>query len=268
MRTLCVMLAASSLFAFGCSVTASTEAPPASEDEVTGKAPGFRSYAKAAAWTSSCEGPALTQADLGAMLGDRTERALGRFEIVTRDFCSPWVNGTSSCGPSGETREAATGEATFAFGLAPDRIPSIAAWRFVRGPLLVHDEGVVLARRVGDHVAVQLVGDVSAVEIGTQREMDGRVTGSERLRGRLLSSDLVRDAGSVRGVVRAAMGSDGVSLEAKDIDAETVRWTSPPAPLADTSVAKRAYGRDRWTDSGSWTLQAPSRARACASPTG
>jgi hypothetical protein len=69
---------------------------------------------------------------------------------------------------------------------------------------------------------------VSAVELGTQREMDGRVTGSERLRGRLLSSDLVRDDGAVRSVLRAAVGRDGVAIGARDVDAETLRRRGRP----------------------------------------
>lgn len=244
-----------SCLAFGCSASAGADGPAATEDEIVLKTPEFRNYAQSEAWTSSCEGSSVTQADLSAMLGDRSESALGRFQIVTRDLCSPWVSGTSSCGPSGESLEASTGEARFAFGLDPNHAPSMAAWQFFRGPLLVHDGGTVLARRVGGHVVVQLVGDVSAVEIGTQREMDGRVTGSARLQGRLLSSDLVRDDGSVRGVIRMATDRDSSKIDVTDIDVETLRWTNPPTPLANLARARRVYGFERWSDSTMWSLE-------------
>ena len=253
-RSLTALLLSSCL-ALGCSASAGADGPAATEGDIVLKNPEFRNYAQSEAWTSSCEGPSVTQADLNAMLGDRSDRALGRFQVATRDLCSPWVNGTRSCGPSGESREASTGAATFAFGLNPNHVPSMAAWRFFRGPLLVHDGGTVLARRVGAHVVVQLVGDVSTVEVGTQREWDGRVTGSARLQGRLLSSDLVRDDGSVRGMIRVATDRDSSKIDVADIDVETLRWTEPPTPLANLARAKRVYGLDSWSDPSMWSLQ-------------
>lgn len=251
-----LLLTSTCCVALGCSGAPDANDGLAETESGIGlEAPRFRNYAHSPAWTSSCEGPSVTQADLGAMLGTRSERVLGRFEIVTRDLCNPWVNGARSCGPSGESREASTGDATFAFSLDPNRTPPMAAWQFLRGPLLLNDGGIVLARRVAGRVVVQLVGDVSAVQIGTERHADGRVTGSARLRGRLLSSDLARFDGSALGLVRVAIGRDGAKLDAADVDVETLRWTSPPPPLADLTIAKRAYGLERWGDSTMGSLQ-------------
>jgi hypothetical protein len=245
MRTVSALLLVSTFSMIGCSEPRE-DASAASNDQLTeSAAEQLQNYAHSAAWSSSCDGAPVTQADLSAMLGSGSERTLGRFQIAMRDTCSPWTNGARSCGPSGESREAWTGDAKFGFGLDPNHTPSMAAWQFFRGPLFVHDGGDVLARRVGDRVVVQLVGDLSSVEIGTRRESDGSVTGGATLSGRLLSSDLVRDA-SVGGVLRAAIGTAGAKLEAADIDVDRLRYTSAPAGLADLALAKEAYGSESW----------------------
>jgi len=249
-----------SLAAAGCAATTGqgSEASDDSDLEATTstiKPVAPRSYTNAPGWSSSCEDAPVTQADLQSMLGTNDARVLGRFEVATRDFCSPWVNGASSCGPSGETIAAYEGKKTFAFGLDPSKNGRIASWQF-RSPLLVHDAGDVVARRAGDRVIVQLVGDLSSTEIATAQAIDGQLSGNEKLVGRLLSSDLVRDTVQ-GGVLRMAAASDAVRLDPARIDAETLRYTSPPAPVFNLARLETAYGAVRWARGPMWALSGP-----------
>lgn len=236
----------------GCSIasTDATEDEASTESAYTYRSVQRKSYTGAAAWSAACEGAPITQADLEAMLGDRQSRVLGRFEIALRDRCNPWVNGMSSCGPSGESIEAYRGDARFAFGLEPSEYP-FAAWRFKSGPLLIHDHGDVIARRHEGRIVVQLVGELSRTTLATRREMDGTLTGSETLRARLLSSDLVEGTAPFRAELRAAAGVTGTRLDAASIDLDTLRYTSPPLPVTEVGISRMAFGQESWGVAGS-----------------
>ncbi len=238
-------LLASSLL-LGCTVDSADGNPVGDDDALTSAPPVHKSYAGATGWTAVCAGPSLTQADLGSMLGKASSKSLGRFQIVARDVCSPWVNGGHTCGPSGETLESSNGTSKFAFGLAPSSA-RFASWRFTHGPLLVRDTGDVIARRLGNRILVQLVGDASAVDIGNERALDGTVTGTTHLRGRVLSSDILRTDGMVRGSLRMAVGENGQPIGVAAIDPEVLRYTSPPQPISDLSESSTTYGTERWS---------------------
>jgi len=112
-----------------------------------------KNYSNDPGWTSSCTGPALSQAALETALGDRTAVAIGRFQVLLRDACSPWENGLSSCGPNRESDGAWTGARRFGLGIVRQVYSSL-------GSTIVPDTGDIVAYRSGKNVAVKLLGDV------------------------------------------------------------------------------------------------------------
>ncbi len=240
--------------AFACSAEPASDGGDAIEDvdsEVVARKAEPRNYADAPGWSSTCEGPSLTQSDLATMLGDRRSKVLGRFDIAYRSVCM-----NPGCDDRAYQAEPERRQERYAFGIAPHRNPRYASWRFFGLPLFVHDTGSVLARKVGDHIVVQLVGDIASTEIGTAMEMDGTVSGRQKIRGRLLSGDLVRagNTSTVLSWLELLVNESGKRIDAASVDPDRVLRTDPLEPLMDGASFESVYGNQRWGDSVSRSL--------------